>query len=150
MDLLQLVLAARLLRDRKRSQYDTHRVGAAEKQRQKSLLGRDIGELPEVAEPDRKAAGLACFKTFCETYGKGTFTMGWSPDHLKVIEKIEKSVVEGELFAMAMPRGSGKTSLCEWGAIWAISQESDGLLYCSEQTRKRLFKCSTRLSPSSR
>lgn len=119
-DLLQMVIAARKFRDKKRSSYDDHRIGAAEKQRAKSLIGRDIGDIPEVANSERRAACVESFQTFCETYGGGTFDLGWSPDHLKVITKIQRAVVDGELFAMAMPRGSGKTSLCEWGAIWSI------------------------------
>ncbi|MFO0492463.1 MAG: hypothetical protein ACK51T_08495, partial [bacterium] len=39
---------------------------------------------------------------------------------LKVIAKIEQAVLEGGLFAMAMPRGSGKTSLCEIACLWAL------------------------------
>ena len=29
-------------------------------------------------------------------------------------------MLRGELFAFAMPRGSGKTTLCEWASIWAL------------------------------
>ena len=46
--------------------------------------------------------------------------MKWSDDHLKVVAKIERAVLEGGLFAMAMPRGSGKTSLCETACLWAL------------------------------
>ncbi|MCA9251269.1 MAG: phage terminase large subunit family protein, partial [Phycisphaerales bacterium] len=48
------------------------------------------------------------------------FHLPWSDDHLKVIAKIEQAVLEGGLFAMAMPRGSGKTSLCEIACLWAL------------------------------
>ena len=46
--------------------------------------------------------------------------MPWSGDHLKVIAKIETAVLRGGLFAMAMPRGSGKTTLAETACIWAM------------------------------
>jgi len=36
-----------------------------------------------------------------------------------VIARIERAVLEGSLSAIAMPRGSGKTSLCEAGCLWA-------------------------------
>ncbi|MBC8351450.1 MAG: phage terminase large subunit family protein [Planctomycetes bacterium] len=36
-----------------------------------------------------------------------------------MIGKIEQAVLRGGLFAMAMPRGSGKTTICECGCIWA-------------------------------
>ena len=46
--------------------------------------------------------------------------MEWSPDHIKVIGKLERAILTGGLFAVAMPRGSGKTALCEAGATWAL------------------------------
>ncbi len=85
-----------------------------------SLSGRDIGELPEVADPARKQRAARDFRFFCETYFPQTFHLKWSDDHLKVIAKIEQAVLEGGLFAMAMPRGSGKTSLCEVACLWAM------------------------------
>ena len=51
---------------------------------------------------------------------KSTFHLPWSDDHINVIHMIEKAVLEGGLFAMAMPRGSGKTSFCEVACIWAV------------------------------
>ena len=85
-----------------------------------SAAGRDIGELPEVVDPERKERASTGFRFFCEVYFPETFHLAWSDDHLKVIRKIEKAVLEGGLFAMAMPRGSGKTSLCEIACLWAI------------------------------
>ena len=46
--------------------------------------------------------------------------MPWADDHLKVIARIEQAVLHGGLFAMAMPRGSGKSSLVEAACLWAI------------------------------
>ncbi|MFO0826724.1 MAG: terminase gpA endonuclease subunit [Phycisphaerales bacterium] len=85
-----------------------------------STSGRDIGDLPEIREPSRRQAASRDFRRFCETYFARTFSLAWSPDHLKVIAKIETCVLEGGLFAMAMPRGSGKTSLCEIACVWAM------------------------------
>ncbi|MEQ8785121.1 MAG: hypothetical protein RIC55_02445 [Pirellulaceae bacterium] len=85
-----------------------------------SLAGRDIGELPEVVNPDRKARAASDFRFFCESYFPQTFHLPWSPDHLRVIAKIEQAVLHGGLFAMAMPRGSGKTSQSECACIWAV------------------------------
>lgn len=85
-----------------------------------SLAGRDIGDLPVVVDPERKAKAASDFRFFCETYFPLTFHLAWSPDHLKVIAKIEQAVLRGGLFAMAMPRGSGKTTICECACIWAV------------------------------
>ena len=43
-----------------------------------------------------------------------------SRDHLRAIEKIERVVKTGGLFAFAMPHGSGKTTLCRVAALWAV------------------------------
>jgi hypothetical protein len=46
--------------------------------------------------------------------------LAWSADHLTAIAKIEAAVLRGELFAFAMPRGSGKSTLSIWACIWAM------------------------------
>jgi hypothetical protein len=85
-----------------------------------AIAGRDIGDLPEVANLERKQRAALDFQFFCESYFPLTFHLPWSPDHLKVIAKIEQAVLRGGLFAMAMPRGSGKTTICECACIWAV------------------------------
>ncbi len=85
-----------------------------------AVAGRDIGDLPDIANPERRACAAGDFRYFCESYFPSTFHLPWSPDHLKVIAKIEQAVLHGGLFAMAMPRGSGKTSKCECACIWAV------------------------------
>lgn len=85
-----------------------------------SLAGRDIGELPAVVDISRKHRAERDFQFFCESYFPLTFNLRWSNDHLKVIAKIEKAVMDGGLFGMAMPRGSGKTSICECACIWSV------------------------------
>lgn len=85
-----------------------------------AIAGRDIGDLPEVVNSDRKAKAASDFRYFCESYFPLTYHLAWSPDHLKVISKIEQAVLRGGLFAMAMPRGSGKTTICECACIWAV------------------------------
>jgi hypothetical protein len=85
-----------------------------------ALAGRDIGELPAVENPDRKERASRDFQYFCEAYFPLTFHLKWSPDHLKVIGKIEQAIIHGGLFALAMSRGSGKSSLAETACIWAM------------------------------
>ena len=85
-----------------------------------ALAGRDIGELPTIADPERKLKAANSFRFFCEAYFKLTFHLAWSADHIKVMNKIEEAVVRGGLFALAMARGSGKSSLAEVACIWAV------------------------------
>lgn len=90
------------------SGYLAHKAEMARRNKEASAMGRDIGELPEVANPVMKHNCEFDFKLFCETYFSETFALEWSDDHLRCIAKIENSILEGGLFALAMPRGSGK------------------------------------------
>ena len=100
--------------------YEDRRNAERDRQAEQSLAGRDIGPLPEVVNPDRKAACERNFQLFCESYFPETYSLAWSPDHLKVIEKIETAVLRGGLFALALPRGSGKTTITESAALWSM------------------------------
>ncbi|MEF8788400.1 MAG: hypothetical protein V5A84_04970, partial [Planctomycetota bacterium] len=100
--------------------YESMKDRARERNARLSTSGRDIAPLPEIVDPDRRRAAGEDFQLFCREYFPGTFYLPWSADHEKVVRKIEEAVLHGGLFALAMPRGSGKTSLCERACIWAI------------------------------
>jgi hypothetical protein len=100
--------------------YEDIKARTGERARRVSAAGRDIGPPPSVVDPARRDSCRLDFRLFCETYAAESFPLAWSPDHLTAIAKIEASVLRGELFAFAMPRGSGKTTLCEWACLWAL------------------------------
>lgn len=85
-----------------------------------ALSGRDIGDLPEIVNPARKENCKRNFRLFCEKYFTETFHLDWSDDHLKAIAKIEQAVLHGGLFALAMPRGTGKSTVAETACLWAM------------------------------
>jgi hypothetical protein len=90
-----------------------------ERNRRASAAGRDIGSIPPVKDVKRRDACRDSFRQFCEVYGAESFPLAWSADHLTAIAKIEAAVLRGELFAFAMPRGSGKSTLSIWACLWA-------------------------------
>lgn len=102
------------------SSYDRKREAERDRQAKISRSGRDIGPVPQVVDPKRRAKGEKSLRFFCEAYFPQRFDLGWSRDHLKVIERMEEAVLRGGLFAIAMPRGSGKTTLSECAAIWGL------------------------------
>jgi energy-coupling factor transporter ATP-binding protein EcfA2 len=104
---------------RLKTNYETKKKRSREMSRAESMVGRDIGQIPPVINPDRRERCRYNFRLFCETYFPSRFTIAWSDDHLLFIDKIERTILEGQLFALAMPRGSGKTTLCEIAVIWA-------------------------------
>lgn len=103
-----------------RQRYDKAKTAAGKRSRQITTTARDIGELPPVVDAKRRDACRKDFRRFCETYGAESFPLAWSADHLTAIAKIEAAVLRGELFAFAMPRGSGKSTLCIWACLWSM------------------------------
>ncbi len=100
--------------------YEAMKEAARARNAALSKSGRDIGELPGIVDAERKARAEHDFRFFCEAYFPLTFNLAWSDDHLKIIAKIEQAVLHGGLFALAMPRGSGKTSIAECACLWAV------------------------------
>lgn len=82
--------------------------------------GRDIGPLPSIVDPERRASCERSLKLFCETYLPTTFSLEWADGHIVAIEKMEAAILQGGQFALAMPRGSGKTALVEAATLWAM------------------------------
>ena len=105
---------------RQRTAYERMKTAARARNVALAIAGRDIGELPSVVDPARKDRAARDFQAFCEAYFPAVFYLPWSADHLRVLRKIEQAVLHGGLFAMAMPRGSGKTTLCECACLWAL------------------------------
>lgn len=107
-------------------EYEEVKRRASERSNKISARGREIGSLPDVVDMQRKKSCERNLRLFLETYfGRagdegGKFYLGWSEDHLTVIGKLEDAILNGSLFALAMPRGSGKTTLITASAIWAL------------------------------
>jgi len=119
-----------------RHSYERHKIQAAGRQTRISVAGRDIGPLPPVRTPERKRRALASFQFFMETYLRQIFCLPWSQDHLHAIERIEQAASRGGLFALAMPRGSGKTSMCDAATLWAplTGRRRFAFLFAANQT----------------
>ena len=80
---------------------------------------RDIGPIPEVKDPKRRRACKRDLKRFLKTYFPEKFPLPFGEAHDTVIAKIEDATLNGGLFSLALPRGSGKTTICERAALWA-------------------------------
>ena len=77
-----------------------------------SLAGRDVGELPAVVNPERKARAASDFRAFCEAYFPLTFHLRWSPDHLKVLARIEQAVGSAVACSRWLPHAALASLAC--------------------------------------
>lgn len=92
----------------------------AERKRKQRLVGRTVTIDPTTRDEERHDRCRNSLRLFCETYFGAAFSLGWSDDHLKVIDQMQQAVLVGGLSAYAMPRGSGKTTLSRVAATWAL------------------------------
>jgi hypothetical protein len=101
--------------------YNRHRERVAKRERKRSTSGRDIGNIPPVTDQARKDDCRRDLRRYLESYHPQSFPLAWSDDHLRLITKIQTAVLIGGRQALAMPRGSGKTTICTLAAMWAIN-----------------------------
>ncbi|MBQ2822708.1 MAG: phage terminase large subunit family protein [Thermoguttaceae bacterium] len=106
--------------------YDRHRRNAAERRRQESEDGREIGPLPECADPDTVAACRLDLLKFILTFGNADkhdpeFPDPFSDAQLYAIRTVQETLLHGGTRPLCLPRGFGKTTICEWGILWAIA-----------------------------
>ena len=98
-----------------------HRDRMAAASRQKMASVSDLGEIPPIANLERREACKNDLALFCRTYNPEAFKIDWADYHRDAIRRIEESVILGAMFAFAMPRGGGKSSLCRMAMLWAVS-----------------------------
>jgi hypothetical protein len=101
--------------------YDAYRDSQAALMRAQAAKGRELGGIPDIADVKRRARCRKSLKKFCETYNPRAFYLGWADYHLRAIERIEEAATLGALYAMAFPRGSGKTTLVRMAALWVVA-----------------------------
>lgn len=88
---------------------------------EKSARGRDIGEIPAIADLVRRERCRDSLRDFCLTYNPEAFYLDFSPDAITELRRIEEAVFQGAMYAFAEPRGSGKTTRCRMAILWAAS-----------------------------
>lgn len=113
---------------------------AQAKTREAGEIEHLVGQCQDVALRDRLRVDLQSFLTHCFPEA---FPLPFSPDHLTVIQTLQKVILEGGQFAVAMPRGFGKTTIAIRGAIWGIlygHRRSAVIVACSDPQSLKLLR----------
>ncbi|MEM0982696.1 MAG: terminase gpA endonuclease subunit [Planctomycetota bacterium] len=100
--------------------YARHKESARLRQLDVSEAGRDIGAIPPVVDPERREAARLSLQSFLLTYCGGAFPLPFCDDHVSVIEDLQRVIMGDGQKAVAMPRGSGKTTIIARTALWAL------------------------------
>jgi hypothetical protein len=102
--------------------YELHKADMRLRMAEKVALGQEIGPIPEVVDADRKESCRNNLQLFAETYVRGLFkgvSKRWAAFHIDAFTTLQQAVFDGGLFAIAVPRGSGKTAIIKAAIIWA-------------------------------
>lgn len=105
--------------------YERHKQRTAERQKAQRAVEREVsGKLLKALRSinrERRLRGATDLPYFLKTYFPDKYKLPWSRDHERILGTIQAGVQAGDgLSAIAMPRGSGKTSICEGACLWAI------------------------------
>lgn len=120
-----------------------NRAYGATVEREKSADAREIGSPGEIVDRERRERCKADLSVFLKTYFPWAFPIPWCRDHLRIIDRLQTSIIEGGLFALAMPRGTGKTTICIRSALYAVLygyREFVSVLGANEPMAKQLIK----------
>lgn len=106
---------------------------------QQAIAHRDIGPIPEIQNPERRASAAENLQLFLETYFPQTFHLAWSPHHLQLIRLVERAILEGLQQAIGFPRASGKTTIAQRAVLWATlyGHRRFAMLFAAEDLKSR-------------
>lgn len=93
---------------------------SADREHKRTSANNDVGHIQPCADPTRRDSCRLDLRRFLETYHGATCAWPFSPDHLRLIADLQRIVLHGGRKSTAMPRASGKTSICVGAVEWAL------------------------------
>lgn len=91
--------------------------------RKTRLALQDIAPLPDPMTAEELQVRNACNDSLLfhlQTCYPNAFQLPFSDDHLRLIDQIEIACRDGQLKALAMPRGNGKTTIVTRAGLWSL------------------------------
>jgi hypothetical protein len=103
-----------------RKNRDEHREKMRERSYKLSLSNRDIAPLHPVRNPARRQQCRNSIMDFCLEYFPEKFKKPFGEHHKQFMRRLEQIIRYGGKQAIAMPRGTGKTTIMIVAAVWAL------------------------------
>ena len=91
--------------------YEDHKRRVANNAREQTTDARDIGKIPRPKNWQRLKACELDLRKYLLTHNAQSFPLPFSKDHESILKSIESKTLDGGLEAIAMSRGSGKTTI---------------------------------------
>lgn len=106
---------------------DTDRASVAQSVKHAKLIeaSRKLARIirhtdPSATDKAKRTKLEKSLESWMRFHGGEAFSSPFSADHKKAIAKIETAVNSGGLFALAMPRGHGKSTILKWATIYVL------------------------------
>lgn len=134
------------------AQYQKVKERAREDSALRSLAGRDVSPLPVVADYRRKSRCESSLLDFLLEYFPNKFKKPFGKNHYALIKELERVIVFGGKQAVAMPRGTGKTTISLCAGVWAIvSGKRKFLVFVAANTKeaRKLLKAASSILTNS-
>ena len=85
------------------------------------ILARVVKHVDATPEADEKRKTLEKdIGKWMRYHGAEAFSSPWGKDHKKALKKIAMALNKGGLFALAMPRGGGKSTIVKWAVLYCM------------------------------
>ena len=89
------------------------RARKADRSRRVTQAGNSIGRIRPCVNPEKRERLERHLRVWLRFFFPSVFDLPWAAYHRTCIGKIETAAIEGGRFAFAVPRGGGKSSICE-------------------------------------
>lgn len=100
--------------------YLEHARKQAEISRERAKLGRDIYPLPVIKHPQTRLQCRDDLERFCVEYLPSWFTKPFGTPHKALLSSLQTILRQGGRQAVAMPRGSGKSTIVAAAILWSL------------------------------
>ena len=110
--------------------YEQRKERERKRQADQARKGANLGEIPAVKDPERRARAEACLATFAATYFAERFNLPSAPHHREEWKHLQRVIVHGGKQAIGDPRGDGKTTRLEVAILVPARETADGPQEC--------------------
>lgn len=109
-----------------------------ERRRARRAAARDV-KIPEIVDPARRDRCEFSLLHFLMIYLAPLFPKPFSWDHYRMIHRLQKCILRGELYVIAAPRGTGKSTIVIGACIWALlfGHRAFLVILCGNHTNSR-------------
>jgi len=101
---------------------------------------QDIGRIPPCKNKPRRERCRLNLLAALKAYWPDRFPLPFCKDHLDFIHEVQEKIIHGGKKAIAMPRGSGKTTILECAVIWAVMYGHRKYVFVASASREDVKK----------